>query len=88
MDLTPILPFPSLADDPLERDLEAIGAAIELVKRGTATRVRLVALARPEAAASTGLARAQAADVRFAVERRSSGTSLTVGPRHARVRSI
>lgn len=87
MDLRPILPFPAPGLDPLERDLGEIDAAIELVTRGAATRVRLVALARPDAAASTGLARAQAAGVRFAVDRRANGTSVTVGPRDARVRS-
>jgi hypothetical protein len=82
MDPTPFLPFPMAATDPLDRDLAEIDAGIAMVSLGLATRVRLVGLARPEAAASSGLAHAQAADVRFSLDRGPSGVvAVTLGPR-------
>jgi hypothetical protein len=80
MDRPTLLPFPAVPSDPLERDLAEIDAAIGLVSRGLARRVRLVALARPDAVAATGLARAQAAGVGFTIDRGSSGIAVTVGP--------
>jgi hypothetical protein len=78
-----LLPFPNASVDPIERDVAEIDAALGLVARGLATRVRLVGLLRPEAAAETALAHAQEADVAFSLERETDGTVvLTVGPRH------
>ena len=82
MDATTLHPFPRASGDPLERDLSEIEAAIDLVARGAATRVRLVGLTRPEGAAPTGLARAQEANVAFRLDRGPSGAvSVTLGPR-------
>jgi hypothetical protein len=63
--------------------LAEIDAAIALVVGGAARRVRLTAVPFAESAAATGLARAQAAGVAFAVERaeRIGVTTLTIGPR-------
>jgi hypothetical protein len=69
--------------DPLEVALSEIDVAIELVLRGQARRVRLCGLAAGERAAGPGLARAQAACVRFAVERGEApafAVSLLIGP--------
>jgi hypothetical protein len=84
MDPISLVPLPTAPDDPLERDLVEIDAAIGLVSHGRATRVRLVALARPEAASPTGLARAQAAGVRFSLDRGAVGIAVTIGPRDRR----
>ena len=82
------LPITRAAPSPIERDMAEIDAAIELVRRGLATRIRLVGLLRPEGAAAVGLARAQAAGVLFSVERPpDGGASLTVGPRADRQRA-
>lgn len=81
MDPTAFLRFPGASSDPFERDLTEIDAAIELVTSGAAARVRLVALVRPDAIAAEGLARAQAANVRFALDRGTNGVAaITVGP--------
>lgn len=69
-----------IVDDPFEVDLREIDAAIELVRRGVATRVRLVGLPTFEELAALGLARAQAAGVAFQVQRDSSTWLLTFGP--------
>jgi hypothetical protein len=69
--------------DPLEIALSEIDVAIELVRRGQARRVRLVGLVAGERAAAPGLARAQAASVRFALERGVApalAVSLLIGP--------
>jgi hypothetical protein len=69
--------------DPLEIALAEIEVAIELVRRGQARRVRLVGLAAAEEAAGLGLARAQAAGVRFAIERSTEpgqAISVVIGP--------
>jgi hypothetical protein len=71
------------APDPLEIALSEIDVAIELVRRGQARRIRLVGLAAGELAAGAGLARAQAAGVRFALERGEApgfAISVLVGP--------
>jgi hypothetical protein len=82
MDSTTLLPFPNVSADPLERDLAEIDAAIGMVEQGVATRVRLVGLARPEAVAATGLARAQEASIEFHLDRSPEGvTAITLGPR-------
>lgn len=75
------LPITHVMSDPIDRDTAEIDAAIELVRLGLATRVRLVGLMRPDAAAAIGLARAQAAGVLFEMDRAPAGnTSLTIGP--------
>ena len=69
--------------DPLEVALAEIEVAIELVRRGQARRVRLVGLAGGERAAGPGLARAQTAGVRFAIERGEApalAVSILIGP--------
>ena len=66
----------------LDRDLAEIDAAISLVVGGVATRVRLVGLTRPDALAAVGLARSQAAGVRFELDRGATGVvAMTLGPR-------
>jgi hypothetical protein len=69
-----------VAIDPIERDLAEVDAAIALVTRGLATRVRLVGLMRTEALAGPGLARSQAAGVGFGLDSAGSTPALTVGP--------
>ena len=74
---------PVPASDPLDIALREIEAAIVLVRRGQARRVRLIGLEGGERAAGLGLARAQAAGVRFAMEREAEPgltVSLIVGP--------
>jgi hypothetical protein len=81
------LPITRALPSPVERDLAEIDTAIELVRRGLATRIRLVGLMRPDGVASVGLARAQAAGLLFVVDREPDGVaSLTVGPRIHRQR--
>ncbi|MFL5777953.1 MAG: hypothetical protein ACJ761_03320 [Chloroflexota bacterium] len=76
------LPYAPLDEDaPLERDLAEVLVAIELVRSGTAQRVRLASLQSPEAVAGVGAARAGAAGVSFRLERgESEGATITVGP--------
>ncbi len=74
-----VLPRPH--SDPEEVDLVHIDAAIELVACGVAERVRLAGLDEAADLASTALARAQAADVAFAVDRHGATMTLTFGPR-------
>jgi hypothetical protein len=82
MDPVTRLPVAHSSVDPLDRDLVEVDAAISLVVAGLATRVRLVALGRPDRAASVALARAQAAGIRFEVDHGVDGTAaMTVGPR-------
>jgi hypothetical protein len=68
--------------DPFESDLAQVDAAIELVRRGAAVRVRLAGLRDPEALAQVALARTQAADLAFDVDRDGDALTLTIGPRH------
>jgi hypothetical protein len=82
VDAHTLLPFPTDGGDSIERDLVEIDAAIALVFRGIATRVRLVGLIGPEAAAAIGLAHAQLANVGFSLERNpDGGATVTLGPR-------
>ena len=81
MDPITRLPANRASASPVERDLAEIDAAIELVRRGLATRIRLIGLLRPDGVAAIGLAHAQAAGVRFDVDRGPDGVALTVGPR-------
>jgi len=80
MDPTALLSFPDAPSDVVAPHVADIDAAIALVARGLATRVRLVALDRPEAAAAVGLAHAQEAGVRFRLDRGPDGIAITVGP--------
>jgi hypothetical protein len=78
-----LLPFPNDSNDSIEHDLHEIDAAIALVVRGLATRVRLVGLMMAETAAGTGLAHAQQANVGFSLDRNpDTGATVTVGPRN------
>ncbi len=78
---SPIRPVP--LTDPLTIALLEIDAAITMVRRGQARRVRLCGLDGGERAAGLGLARAQAAGVQFALERGAlpdGAVSLLIGP--------
>ena len=87
MDPVTRLPITRAAPSPIDRDLAEIDAAVELVRRGLAKRIRLVGLMRPDAVAAVGLARAQAAGLLFDVDRGPGGVAtLTVGPRGPRQR--
>jgi hypothetical protein len=69
--------------DPLEVALREIDIAINLVSSGRARVVELVGLPAAERAAGFGLAKAQAAGVRFMVQRTGDTTasvSLRIGP--------
>ena len=68
------------SDASIDVDLREVDSAIALVSRGAAVRVRLVGLHAPDEIAPIALARAQAAGVRFGVDRRET-TRLTIGPR-------
>ena len=68
------------ADDPFERALAEIDAAILLVQAGVATVVTLCCFDGVEAAAYTGVAWTQAAGVAFRL-RREGSISLVIGPR-------
>jgi hypothetical protein len=81
MEPSRILPFPFASDERLERDLDEIDAAIAMVARGVATRMRLVGLAAAVEAAAPGLARAQAAGVAFSLEGSSDRQpAIIIGP--------
>jgi len=68
--------------DPFDVALREIDIAIDLVCSGRARVVELVGLPAAERAAGFGVAKAQAAGVRFAVQRSGSGSaSLRIGPR-------
>ena len=76
------LPMPGAPTDSEEQDLAEIDAAIELIRRGLAERVRLVGLRTPETVAGAGLAHAQASQMLFSVDRGAGGAvALTLGPR-------
>jgi hypothetical protein len=67
--------------DPLDIDIAQVDAAVELVRLGAALRVRLAGLREPEALAQLALARTQAADLEFSVDRDGDAVTLTIGPR-------
>ena len=74
---------PAHLADPFDVALAEIDVAIELVSRGHARRVHLAGLTAAERAAAPGLARAQAAGVRFALVREAApggGVSIVIGP--------
>ena len=83
MDTPRLFVLPRMRIDPRERHLADIDAAIELVRGGTAVRVRILAQPDADAIASFGLAHAQAAGVEFSADRDTSGLTLTIGPRRA-----
>jgi hypothetical protein len=66
---------------PFETDLAQVDAAIELVRCGAAIRVRLAGLRDPERLAQVALARTQAADLAFDVDRDGDAITLTIGPK-------
>jgi hypothetical protein len=68
-----------------EHDLAEITAAVELVLHHVATRVTLTGLRDPRAVAGRGLALAQRANVRFALERTPGDETdvIVVGPLEA-----
>lgn len=75
---------PETQPDPLDVALREIDVAIELVASGLARVVQLSGLEAAERAAALGLAQAQAAGVRFELQRSSSAAgavSLRIGPR-------
>jgi hypothetical protein len=84
MDPAGIIVLPRQRTDPFELDVANLEAAIELVRNSFAHRVRLVGLSAAADLAPIGLARAQAADVDFAVDRHRDSLTLTIGPRHTR----
>jgi hypothetical protein len=67
--------------DLLDIDIAQVDAAVELVRLGAALRVRLAGLREPEGLAQLALARAQAADLEFSVDRDGDAVTLTIGPR-------
>ena len=82
MEQSTLLPFPGAVPWSADTALAEIDAAIELIRQGMAARVRLVGLRTPEAVAGAGLARAQASDIEFSVDRGAAGAvALTIGPR-------
>ena len=82
MDQSTLLPFPGAVPRNEDSALAEIEAAVALVEFGLATRVRLVGVAHIEDVAAAGLARAQTAEVAFALERSQSGAvAVTLGPR-------
>lgn len=68
------------AEDQVDVDLREVDAAIALVLRGAAVRVRLISLASAAGIAPMALARAQAAGLAFRADRAGTSTQLTVGP--------
>ncbi len=75
---------PGSRPDPLDVALREVDVAIELVVTGLARVVQLTGLDAAERAAAPGLAQAQAAGVRFELQRSNSvagAVSLRIGPR-------
>jgi hypothetical protein len=84
MDPAKVIALPRPRTKTIELDLGHVTAAIELVRRGDAARVRLTGLPAADDIASLALARAQAAGVGFIAERDTFGLTLTIGPLTAR----
>ena len=74
-----ILPRPV---DALTADTAEVDAAIELVRRGAAVRVRLASLRNAKAVAQDAVVHAQRAGVAFSTQRDASSLTLTFGPRN------
>jgi hypothetical protein len=85
MDTGVPIPFPhdlAPTDDEWEKSLVEVDAAIVLVVRGLAVRVRLTGLALADAIAGAAAARAQVAGVAFHLDRDEPAgpATITVGP--------
>jgi hypothetical protein len=79
-------PFPRAlepTDEDVERALSQIDAAIALVVRGVAVRIRLIGFALVDVVAGLAAAHAQLAGVGFQVDRLepASAAAMIVGPR-------
>ena len=72
--------FLPTSESSIDADLREVDSAIAMVIGGAAVRVRLVGLHAPDEIAPIALARAQAAGVRFGIDRLAT-TRLTIGPR-------
>jgi hypothetical protein len=76
------LPFTGAAL--VEHELAEVAAATQLVARGVARRIVLTGFFEVEAVAGMALVIAQAAGVRFALERHAEGSvAVVIGPREA-----
>ena len=78
-DRLPVVVGPDVDD--AARALGEVDAAIELVSRGLASRVRLAGLPEIDLVLGVALARAQAADLDFHIDRTGASPGLTIGPR-------
>ena len=76
--MDPVLLRASLASSPLDRDLAEVDAAIALVGRGAAPRVRLVGLTALDQVIGSAVAHGQAVGVRVRLDRGGRGSSLTI----------
>ena len=79
------IPFPRASepsDQELENALAEVDAAIALVRRGAAVRIRLAGFALIDVVAGIGAAHAQLAGVRFQIDRPEVAgiIGVTVGP--------
>jgi hypothetical protein len=83
MELQAPIPFPPAADAAEDAALTELDVAIALVTGGVARRIRIasVAIEIADRVSGIGAARAQAAGLRFIVERSGSCATFTVGPR-------
>jgi hypothetical protein len=75
------LPAAPTATSAAERALLEVDAALELVRRGLASRVWLTGLVAIEPLLGVAVARAQAAGIAFSVDRTGASPGLTIGPR-------
>ena len=67
--------------DALTADTAEVDAAIELVRRGAAVRVRLASLRDARTVAEIAMVHAQRAGVAFSTQRDGPSLTLTFGPR-------
>jgi hypothetical protein len=79
------IPFPRAiepSDEELDNALAEVDAAIALVRRGAALRVRLIGFALAEAVAGVAAAHAQLASVGFQIDRPdvAGALAIIVGP--------
>ena len=79
------IPFPRASepsDDELENALAEVDAAIALVRRGAAVRIRLIGFAMIDAISGIAAAHAQLAGVAFQIDRPivAGVLAITVGP--------
>ena len=85
MDDVEAIPFPRASgpsDEDLENALAEVDAAIALVSRGAAVRIRLIGFALAEAVAGLAAAHAQLAGVGFQMDRPevAGAVAIIVGP--------